>query len=223
MNTSEVAIEIEKQKPETKEVKGPFGLLKRLYKWVLSWAESKWAVPALFVLAFMESSFFPIPPDVLMIAMALSKSEKSLWYATVSTIGSVLGALFGYVIGYWFWYAVGDYFFTYIPGFTHELFDKVTQMYQENSSFIVFTSAFTPIPYKVFTITAGVSHVTLMPFIIASILGRGGRFYLVGLLFKFFGPKVKVFIDKYLNILTILLVVIYVLAFYLIPKLVGAK
>ncbi len=217
-NKEEQNLAIEKDK-----IKGPFGFLKRLYNWVLSWAESKWAVPALFVLAFMESSFFPIPPDVLMIAMALSKSEKSLWYATVCTIGSVLGALFGYVIGYWFWYAVGDYFFTYIPGFTHELFDKVTQMYQKNSSFIVFTSAFTPIPYKIFTITAGVSHVTLMPFIIASILGRGGRFYLVGLLFKFFGPKVKVFIDKYLNILTILLVVIYVLAFYLIPKLVGAK
>jgi membrane protein YqaA with SNARE-associated domain len=217
-NKEEQNLAIEKDK-----IKGPFGFLKRLYNWVLSWAESKWAVPALFVLAFMESSFFPIPPDVLMIAMALSKSEKSLWYATVSTVGSVLGALFGYVIGYWFWYAVGDYFFAYIPGFTHELFDKVKQMYQENSSFIVFTSAFTPIPYKVFTITAGVSHVPLMPFVIASILGRGGRFYLVGLLFKFFGPKVKVFIDKYLNILTILLVVIYVLAFYLIPKIFGAK
>ena len=198
-------------------------LLKKLYNWVLSWAETKWAVPALFILAFMESSFFPIPPDVLMIAMALSKSEKALWYANVCTVGSVLGALFGYVIGFWFWEAVGEYFFLYIPGFTRELFAQVTELYQKNSSFIVFTSAFTPIPYKVFTITAGVSKVALMPFVVASILGRGGRFYLVGLLFKFFGPKVKEFIDKYLNILTILLVVIYVLAFYLIPKLLGTK
>ncbi len=197
-------------------------LLKKLYNWVLSWAESKWAVPALFLLAFMESSFFPIPPDVLMIAMALSKSEKSLWYATVCTVGSILGALFGYAIGYWFWEAVGEYFF-HIPGFTRELFAHVTKLYQDNSGFIVFTSAFTPIPYKVFTVTAGVSKVDLFPFIIASILGRGGRFYLVGLLFKFFGPKVKYYIDKYLNILTILLVVIYILAFYLIPKLFGAK
>ena len=196
-------------------------ILKKLYNWVLSWAESKWSVPALFILAFMESSFFPIPPDVLMIAMALSKSERALWYATVCMIGSVLGALFGYVIGFYFWQAVGDYFFLYIPGFTRELFAQVTKLYQDNSAFIVFTSAFTPIPYKVFTITAGVSKVDLLPFVIASILGRGGRFYLVGLLFKFFGPKVKVFIDKYLNILTILLVVIYILAFYLIPKLYG--
>ena len=196
-------------------------ILKKLYNWVLSWADSKWAVPALFVLAFTESSFFPIPPDVLLMAMALSKSEKSLWYATVCTIGSILGALFGYAIGHWFWYAVGDYFFIYIPGFTHEIFDQVTKLYQENSSFIVFTAAFTPIPYKIFTITAGVSSVTIAPFIIASILGRGGRFFLVGLLFKFFGPKVKVFIDKYLNILTVLLVVIYVIAFYFIPKLFG--
>ena len=194
-------------------------LLKKLYDWVLSWAESKWAVPALFILAFMESSFFPIPPDVLMIAMCLGKSEKSLRYATVCTIGSVLGALFGYVIGFWFWAAVGDFFFQHIPGFTHELFDRVTKMYQENSGFIVFTSAFTPIPYKVFTITAGVSKVALLPFVLASILGRGGRFFLVALLFKFYGPKVKVFIDKYLNILTILLVIIYILAFYVIPKL----
>ena len=194
-------------------------ILKKLYNWVLSWAESKWAVPALFILAFMESSFFPIPPDVLMIAMCLGKSEKSLWYATVCTIGSVLGALFGYVIGIFFWAAVGDFFFQYIPGFTHELFDKVTNQYQEYSAAIVFTSAFTPIPYKVFTITAGVSKVALLPFIIASILGRGGRLFLVALLFQFFGPKVKVFIDKYLNILTILIVIIYILAFYVIPKL----
>lgn len=198
-------------------------ILKKLYNWVLSWAESKWAVPALFTLAFVESSFFPIPPDVLMIAMALSKAEKSLFYATICTIGSVLGALFGYAIGYWFWYAVGDYFFAYIPGFTHELFDQVTKLYQDNSSFIVFTAAFTPIPYKIFTITAGVSKVTVAPFVIASILGRGARFYFVGLLFKFFGPKVKGFIDKYLNLLTILLVVIYILAFYLIPSLFGQK
>ena len=156
-------------------------ILKKLYNWVLSWAESKWSVPALFILAFMESSFFPIPPDVLMIAMALSKSERALWYATVCMIGSVLGALFGYVIGFYFWQAVGDYFFLYIPGFTRELFAQVTKLYQDNSAFIVFTSAFTPIPYKVFTITAGVSKVDLPPFVIASILGRGGRFYLVGL------------------------------------------
>ena len=102
-------------------------LLKKLYDWVLSWADSKWSVPALFLLAFMESSFFPIPPDVLMIAMALSKSEKSLWYATVCTVGSILGALFGYAIGYWFWEAVGEYFF-HIQGFTRELFAQVTKL-----------------------------------------------------------------------------------------------
>ena len=162
MNLSQEANKEEQISPPNKW-SSPFGFLRKLYNWVLSWAESKWAVPALFILAFMESSFFPIPPDVLMIAMALSKSEKSLWYSTVCTVGSVLGALFGYVIGYWFWAVVGDYFFAYIPGFTHELFDQVTKMYQDNTSFIVFTSAFTPIPYKVFTITAGFSVSTLHP------------------------------------------------------------
>ncbi|GAB4270638.1 MAG: YqaA family protein [Candidatus Rifleibacteriota bacterium] len=192
-------------------------IIKKLYFWVLSWAESKFAVWALFFLAFCESSFFPIPPDVLLIALALSRPANALWYSTVSTAGSVLGALGGYIIGYTFWQAVGSYFFLYIPGFTEELFNKVCLSYEQNSVFIIFTAAFTPIPFKVFTITAGVSKISVLPFIIASIIGRGGRFYLVGLLFKYFGKVAKEYIEKYFNILTILVVIIYFLAFYLAP------
>ncbi|MDD2623668.1 MAG: DedA family protein [Candidatus Riflebacteria bacterium] len=162
------------------------GIIKRLYDWVLSWAQHPAAVPALFILAFVESSFFPIPPDVLMIAMALAKPASSILYSTVCTAGSVFGATFGYIIGYAFWQAVGGYFFDYIPGFTPELFSQICKSYEENSYIIIFSAAFTPIPYKVFTVTAGVSKISVLPFVMASIVGRGTRFYLVGILFKYF-------------------------------------
>jgi membrane protein YqaA with SNARE-associated domain len=191
--------------------------VKKLYNWVLSWAESRHALPALFLLAFAESSFFPIPPDVLLIAMALATPDRSMWYSTICTAGSVAGAIGGYIIGYAFWQAVGTYFFLYVPGFTEELFNKVCLSYEENSVFIIFTAAFTPIPYKVFTITAGVSKISIAPFILASIVGRGARFFLLGLIFKKFGKTAREYIEKYFNLLTILVVIIYFLAFYLIP------
>lgn len=191
--------------------------IKNLYNWVLSWAGSPYAVPALFLLAFAESSFFPIPPDVLLIALALAKSDRSLYYAAICTSGSVTGALWGYLIGYAFWQTVGEYFFLYIPGFTEELFNKVCLSFEQNSVLIIFTAAFTPIPYKVFTVSAGVSKISIIPFIVASIFGRGARFFIVGLLFKHFGVTAKKYIDKYFNLLTILVVIIYILAFYLVP------
>jgi len=186
---------------------------------VLAWAESPYSVWALFFLAVAESSCFPIPPDVLLIALAISKPERALWYASVCTAGSVLGAGIGYAIGYGFWKVVGEYFFQYIPGFTKEMFAKVCQAYEEKSFLIVFTAAFTPIPYKVITVTAGVSKISFLPFIVTSILGRGTRFFLVGILIRQFGVKVKSFIEKYFNLLTILVVVVYFLAFYLVPHL----
>lgn len=193
--------------------------VRRLYDWTLSLAARPGAIWALFAIAFAESSFFPIPPDVLLIAMTLAQPVKGLWYATVCTAGSVAGALCGYLIGYAFWAAVGGYFFKYVPGFTPELFAQVCKSYEQYSVLIVFTAAFTPIPYKVITITAGVSHISVLPFIVASIVGRAGRFFLVsGLLMKY-GPKMKEFIEKYFNLLTVLVVVIYVLAFYLLPVL----
>ena len=137
-------------------------MLKRLYHWILSWADSRWGATALFILAFAESSFFPIPPDVLLIALCLGCTTKAFRYALICTAGSVLGALAGYAIGHFLWLtpsgeftAVADFFFRIIPGFTHTEYDKISEVYNQYNFWVVFTAGFTPIPYKLITITGG--------------------------------------------------------------------
>jgi membrane protein YqaA with SNARE-associated domain len=186
------------------------GIVRRLYDWVLSWAETPYGSPALFVMAFAESSFFPIPPDVLQIALSAGKPKRSFWYATVSLTGSVFGAVLGYFIGLKLWMATKDFFFTYIPGFTEKNFADVSGLYNDNAFLSIFTAAFTPIPYKIFTIAAGVCEVPLLILITASIIGRGARFYIVAALMYIFGTTVERWIDKYFNILTLVFTVLLV-------------
>ena len=184
-------------------------IVRKLYDWVLHWAETPYGLPALFILAFAESSFFPIPPDVLLIALAVSIQKKAFKYATVAAVGSLLGGMFGYSIGYFLWYTGGEFsdfamaFFNYIPGFTKEIFYNVKQMYEDNAFIVVFSAGFTPIPYKVITITAGVSEINFPMFAIASAISRSLRFFLVaGIIYKW-GKPMTVWIDKYFNILAI--------------------
>jgi len=179
--------------------------LKRLYNWVLHWAETPYGTPALFLISFAESSFFPIPPDVLQIALSISKPRRSFFYAGVSAVASVLGGILGWVIGFALWAVVRDFFFGYIPGFSHENFDYVATKYHDNAFFAIFAAAFTPIPYKVFTIAAGVFEVSLGVLIAASVLGRSGRFFLVGTCIYFFGPGVRTLLDKYFELATLIL------------------
>jgi len=182
--------------------------LRRLYEWMLSWAGHPAGVWALFVLAVVESSVFPIPPDVLLIALSIGHPPQAFWFATVCSIGSVLGAMVGYAIGYGVWHLVSDFFFTYVPGFTPDLFKSVCEQYEKYSFWIVFTAAFTPIPFKVITISAGVTKISFLPFVIASIVGRAARFFLVaGSIWKF-GAPMKVFIEKYFDLLTIAVTII---------------
>ena len=185
-----------------------FGLLRKLYDWVLSWAHKKHASKALFGLAFAESSFFPIPPDVLQIALSVSKPKKSFFFALISSIGSVLGGIFGYFIGFFLFDAVGKIIISAL-GYQAQ-FDAVGNLYSSYAFLAILTAAFTPIPYKVFTIAAGFWHIGLTTLIIASIIGRSGRFFLVATLFYFFGPKIKDFIDKYFNWLTIIFIVLLI-------------
>lgn len=193
--------------------------IKKLYYWVLHWADTRFAVPALFVLAFVESSFFPIPPDVLLIAMSMGIPQRAFWYATVCSVGSVLGGVGGWVIGFYFYEAIG----ARIIDFFHyqKQFDHVMGLYQEHAFLAILVAAFTPIPYKVFTIAAGLNAtVPLWTLVWASAVGRSGRFFIVSAMFYFFGPKIKVFVDKYFEWLTVAFTVLLIGGFVVIKLLV---
>jgi len=192
-------------------------LLRQLYDWMLHWAATPYGAIALFVLAFAEASFFPIPPDALLIALVLGARKKAFKFASISTVGSVTGALLGYAIGYFVWWGVeGEFssfaifFFDNIPGFTENIFYNVQSLYDEWNFWIIFTAGFTPIPYKVFTITAGAFNINLILFVIASIISRAGRFFLVAFLIWKFGDPITTFIDKYFNWLAIVFTVLLV-------------
>ena len=191
-------------------------ILKRLYAWVLHWADTKYGLPALVIIAFVESSFFPIPPDVLLIALCMGAPKKSLKFAAWCAVGSVLGGVFGYYIGYaaeplgrWIIFDLLHY---------GAAWDKVAVLYGENAFLSILTAAFTPIPYKVFTIAAGVFHeqVSLGTLVTASAIGRTGRFLLVAGTIYLFGPSVKRLLDKYLEIFTVVFAVLLIGSFVLI-------
>jgi membrane protein YqaA with SNARE-associated domain len=213
--------------PATPWYRWPTTILRRLYDWTLSWANTRFAVPALFLLAFVEASFFPIPPDVLLMAMCLGKPKRALLYGAVCTAGSVCGGMPGLYIGMTLWqslgvaaecpeYGGGAWLFEYVPSFTCASFAKVQGLYEENAWMALFTAAFTPIPYKVFTIAAGVFGIGLGTLVTASLIGRGARFFGVAGLIYFFGPQVRVFIERRFELLTLVFTALLVGGFVLI-------
>jgi membrane protein YqaA with SNARE-associated domain len=181
---------------------------RRLYDWVLSLAQTPHATWWLFLLSFAESSFFPIPPDVLLGPLCMSKRSKAWWFATVCTTASVLGAIVGYAIGWSVWEAVDQWVFAYIPGFSQEKFNLVQRWYEWGGVWVLFFAAFTPLPFKIFTIVGGVLAQPFLLFLLVSAVGRGARFFLVAGVFKWMGPKAMPFIDKYFNWLCIVFVVL---------------
>lgn len=186
-------------------------MVRRLYDWVLHWAETPYSTWALFLLAFSESSFFPVPPDVLLIALAVAKPSKALRYALVCAIGSVLGGCLGYLIGYEFMAAVGQKIVDFY-GLTEKV-GYIESLYQQYDAWAVGIAGFTPIPYKVFTIAAGMFNIDFSVFILASFLSRSARFFLVGGLIYRFGPSIQGFIDRYFNTLAVVFTVLLVLSF----------
>ncbi len=185
-------------------------LLRGLYDWVLHWANTPYGPLALFILAFAEASFFPIPPDALLIALALGVRNKAFKFALNCTIASVTGALFGYAIGYFLWWSapnqfspIAEFFFRNIPSFNHQVFFDVKKLYDDWNFWVIFTAGFTPIPYKVFTVTGGAFAINLGMFVVASFVSRSARFFLVSYLIWKFGEHIKLFIDKYFNWLAI--------------------
>jgi len=192
-------------------------MLKRLYLWVLSWAETPYAQPMLFFLSFIESFIFPIPPDVLLMPLCLGDRFKALRFALIATLASVAGALVGYFIGYVLWWSEPDqfsslalWFFHYIPGFSEHQFHKVKALYEAYNFWIVLVAAFTPIPFKVITVTAGAFNVPFVLFIVAAGVGRSARFFLVAGLLRLYGSPIKQFMDRYFNLLTVLFILMLV-------------
>lgn len=188
-------------------------IVRRLYDWVLHWADTRYGTPALATLSFAESSFFPVPPDVLLIALDMGKPKRSFYYALICSIASVLGGILGYYIGLGLWELLSGFFFSYIPGFTPEIFAKVQEMYNEYGFAAVLIAGFTPIPYKVFTIASGVFGMNFPLFVLASVISRSARFFLVSAMIYFFGEPIKKFIDKYFNLLSAAFVVLIILGF----------
>ena len=181
-------------------------LLRKLYDWVLHWAETPYGPAALFILAFVESSFFPIPPDALLIALVLGSSKKAHRFASICLAGSVSGAILGYAIGHYLWWTPSNeftdialFFFNNIPGYTETAFFDIQKLYNEYDFWIIFTAGFTPLPYKVITISSGAFNINVVMFLVASIISRGARFFLVSFLIWKFGPSIKAFINKYFN------------------------
>ncbi|MBW2689501.1 MAG: DedA family protein [Deltaproteobacteria bacterium] len=183
-------------------------LIRKLYDWVLHWAETPYGGPAIFLLALIESSFFPVPPDVLLIALCISLPARAWRFALLASVGSVLGGLLGYGIGWGAWPMVNGFFFQFIPGFTPEVFSRVQSLFAEYGFWVVFTAGFTPIPYKVITIGSGVFQVNLMVFLFASLVSRSLRFFMVAWLLHRYGPGMREFIDRYFNLLSIIFLVL---------------
>lgn len=200
--------------------------VRKLYDWVLSWAEKPSAMYALFLLGFAESSFFPVPPDVLLIPLVLGFRKKWFKLALILTIGSAAGGAFGYLIGAKLWgfgpdnyTGIANFFYDSIPGFSQNAFETMKDKYDLYGFWVVFTAGFTPIPYKIFTISSGAFNINFLTFIIASFVSRGARFFLVSFLIYKFGEPIKKFINKYFNILAIVFTILLVGGFVLIKGL----
>ena len=189
-------------------------MLRRLYDWVLHWAKTPHSAWALFALAFAESSFFPIPPDVLLIALAVALPRKALRYALVCSAGSVLGGCLGYYIGHEFMALIGQKIVGFY-GFQSRM-DEIQRLYQHYDAWAVGIAGFTPIPYKVFTLSAGMFKIDFGVFVLASLISRSARFFLVGGLIYKIGPGIQPFIDRYFDTLAVVFVVLLVLGFVVI-------
>ena len=178
------------------------GWVRRIYDWVLHWAETPSGPSALAVLSAAEASFFPIPPDPLLMALCLGSIKRSLRFAAIATAASVVGGIGGYLIGAGAWQTLGGFFFEYVPGVTPESFQGIQEFYNRYDFWAVFLAGLTPIPYKVFTLSAGVFSINFPVFVMASILSRGLRFFAEGGLILWKGPSITRFIDRYFTLLT---------------------
>lgn len=192
-------------------------ILRRLYEWVLSWADSRFGTLALGLNALTESFIFPVPPDALLMALTLAKPRRGMFYATVCSVASIVGGLIGFGIGLWAFEAVGE---KIIRGLGYwDVFLTLQANFREYTFWAILAAGFTPLPYKVFTIAAGSCSVALGPFFAASVVSRSARFFLVAGLIQLFGPAIKEKIDKYFDVLSIAFLVLLVGGFFALKAL----
>ncbi|MFQ5452592.1 MAG: YqaA family protein [Candidatus Zixiibacteriota bacterium] len=212
----------------TKILMAPLRWARSLYDWVLKWGESPNGTTALFFLSLAEASFFPVPPDALLIALCMGAHKRWFKFALICSIGSVIGGVLGYLIGQYAYDFIGEKLLTITasiagtePQFlleqTKYWFNEKEMLGMQVGAWAVGIAGFTPIPYKVFTIAAGFFKMNFIPFLVASAISRSLRFFivagLVGGLYKKYGDKIKQFIDKYFNLLAVAFVVLLILGF----------
>ena len=176
-------------------------MIRKLYNWIMDLAAHRHAGWALAIVAFLESSFFPLPPDALLIPMGLANRNRAFRYAFIATIASVIGGLFGYLIGWLLFDTLGQAILSFYG--LQEKFSTFVSWYHEHGALIVLFAGLTPFPYKVITIASGVAGLDLAVFTIASIVARAGRFYLVAALLFWFGPAARRILEKYLGWITL--------------------
>lgn len=183
-------------------------MLRRFYDWTIALASKPYALWALAVVSFTESSFFPIPPDALLIPMVLARPDRAWMIALVCTASSVLGGLFGYAIGYFLYETLGR---AIIDLYGYEQgYQAFKDAYDKWGLWIILIKGLTPIPYKLVTIASGAAQYNVWIFILASLVTRGARFYLEVALLKVFGPAIRRFVEKYLTLVTTVFVVVLV-------------
>jgi len=200
------------------------GLIKKLYDWVLGLAQKPNGDISLGILSFSEASFFPIPPDVLLIPLCLGNRKKIYFFAFICSCFSIIGAIFGYYIGKLLWWNmpgveysyIANMFFEYVPGITIDGFNRIQTMYDQWNFWIVFTAGFTPIPFKLITISAGTFNINFIMFVLASVISRSARFFIVATLIKVFGDPIKEFIEEYFNLLAIAFTILLIGGFIFI-------
>ncbi len=191
---------------------------RRLYNWVVHFAQTKHGATALFCLSFAESSFFPVPPDVLLGPLALGAPKKWLRFALACSIASVLGGIMGYCIGMFLWSMIGQWAYNHLDviGLTEANFIKFQSWYDKYDFWIVFLCGFTPLPYKVCTISAGAARINFIGFLIASTVSRSARFFIVAGLVGWKGEKIRPFVEKYFNWLSLAFAVLLIGGFLVI-------
>lgn len=192
-------------------------MTRKIYQWMVDAASGKNALWALAIVAFVESSFFPIPPDIMLIPMIIAAPKKAWKIATVATIASVVGGYFGYLIGFLGYDLIAKPlldFYGYL-----EKFEQFSKYYNEYGAWIVLGAGITPFPYKVITIASGVVGMNIWIFGLASVMARGLRFFIIAGLLRFFGEPIKKIIEKHFGLLSIIFFILLIGGFLLIKYL----